>query len=103
MKQIYTLQTAYSQERNSYATDIGTIGFDNPGSTSRFTYTVPSTINVNILGRAQYVTGKGIKDLTGKELDPTKAIACVDTSSTQAVADATLGNLSNLSVTSNCQ
>lgn len=95
LKQIYTLQKAYEQERDSYSTDISKIGFDGPGSSARFSYTVPATANVQELGRATYIVGKGIKDLSGTELKNTD-YAVIDTAAIQKVSSDALANLTNL-------
>jgi len=101
LKSLYTLQKAYQQERNLYATDISLIGFDNPGSTARFSYSTTNTktdpTTAVELGRATYITGKGINDLNGTEL-AAGSYAIVDTSSTQTVSTKELGTLTNLDV-----
>lgn len=95
LKQIYTLQKAYEQERDAYSIDIALIGFDAPGSTARFSYTVPGAVDVNELGRATYVVGKNIKGVDGKELSAAD-YAVVDTAAVQKVSTDALANLTNL-------
>jgi len=92
LKQIYTLQTAYKQERDSYSESLDNIGFDRPEATkSRFSYSYVSPLH---FGAATYLVGKNIKDLDGKELTASE-MACVDTFSTQT-ATTKLATLSNL-------
>lgn len=101
LKSIYTLQKAYQQERDVYSQDISQIGFDNPGSAARFTYTTTNTAtdptSAVELGRATYIDGKGINDLTGKQL-ASGTYAIVDTSAKQTVSTTELSNLTNLDV-----
>jgi prepilin-type N-terminal cleavage/methylation domain-containing protein len=104
LKQIYTLQMAYQQEKGTLANDLGIIGFDPPGSTSRFTYSVPTTIDVHKIGVATYAggTGKIINDVKGNPLSTSTSKACIDTASIISAADSAIGNLSNLSVVATC-
>jgi len=74
LKQIYTLQEAYKQEHDKYG-KLTDIGFDQPSSAARFTYTttapaVPTTGNVALANAAVNDLGAKIKgiDENGKEV-----------------------------------
>jgi type IV pilus assembly protein PilA len=71
LKQMYTLEEAYAQEKNTYTTDKAQIGFDDPqASTRRFDYAVgtgtatdfEATATVNGTGKIKI----GATDLNGQ-------------------------------------
>ncbi|HNY32994.1 MAG TPA: type II secretion system protein [Fibrobacteria bacterium] len=102
LKQIYTLQMAYKQEKDLYAPSLNLVSFDQPDTaTSRFTYTSTTTAagaagTNGMLGMATVKAGPGgavlIKGVDGASLTGKKA--CVDTSALQ-YADVALANISN--------
>jgi prepilin-type N-terminal cleavage/methylation domain-containing protein len=67
LKQIFTLEEAYAQEKDLYSKDLAQLGFDAPAGTSRFAYTVSSvTANTNFVADAKVTTD--IKDNAGKSV-----------------------------------
>ena len=99
LKQIYTLQEAYRQEKDAYASAAADIGFDAPEKTqARFEYDVFATPVK--LGQAKALAGK-IKDVDGKDVKD--QLGCVDSANTLTVSAAGLGSVSNLSVGTNCK
>lgn len=56
LKQIYTLQMAYQQERDVFGTTKASIAFEDPtGQNVRFTYSLPATAPTNAAGAANAV------------------------------------------------
>lgn len=101
LKQIYTLQEAYKQEKDVYSADAtgAEIAFDKPDTaSSRFEYAVSDVTTE--LGTALVKTDK-IKDVTNTYI-PNTVGACVDSTGAQSVSDASLGGVSSLSVGAGC-
>lgn len=80
LKQVFTLQEAYYQERDAYTTVLADLAFEVPNATTaRFGYTAiaPARAANAAIGKADYIAGKGINTPGGAELADTDA-ACVD-------------------------
>lgn len=106
LKQVYTLQTAYKQERDQYAATLPEISFDAPdAATSRFTYAsvvvagTPNTLTNGKLASATVVAGGKIKGVLNQDL--AGVMACVDTSAVQTAQDG-LYQLANVPSTASC-
>lgn len=101
LKQIYTLQEAYKQEKDAYSTDAtgAAIAFDKPDTaSSRFNYAVSAVTTE--LGTALVKANK-IKDVTNTYI-PNTVGACVDSTGAQAVSATSLGGVSSLDVKTTC-
>lgn len=101
LKQIYTLQEAYKQEKDAYSNDAdgSDIGFDKPDSVSaRFSYGVSST--GTRIGFANTKANK-IKDVTNAWI-PADVAACIDSTGAQGVEADNLGSVSNLTTKASC-
>lgn len=101
LKQIYTLQEAYKQEKDAYSNDAdgSDIGFDKPDSASaRFSYGVS-----NVGTRIGYGNTKAnkIKDVNNQWI-PANTAACVDSTGAQSVEADVLGSVSNLPTLAAC-
>lgn len=80
LKQIFTLQESYFQERNVYTANLAELAFEVPNlNTARFAYTsiAPARADDAAIGKADYIKGKGINMPSGDELPDVEA-ACVD-------------------------
>ena len=103
LKQIYTLQTAYKQEKDKFSDSLSLIAFDSPDpGVSRFIYKsgVSSGTPTNgMLATATVKSSSGMKGVDGTSLDGVKA--CVDTSSIQ-YAETKLAQISAVDVSSSC-
>jgi len=98
LKQIYTLEQAYFQEKDAWGNTATLIGFDVPDpATSRFQYSVDGTVAE--LGHAipGGVNLPAPKDLTGTVL-AASAHACVNSSGQQTAHDGTISGISGLTV-----
>lgn len=106
LKQLYTLQEAYLQEKSVYSADKATIGFEDPNASARyFDYTAlaptPATSKAAepgvIVGKATPNTkGQTIKTPGGTALT-TGDFACVDAAGTQSTATDSLAVVSSVS------
>lgn len=94
LKQIYTLQMAYQQEKDALGSTTTDIGFDSPGTTSRFSYTV-SNVATGI-GKAVVLTGS-LKDLNNNTISTADGIACVNDQGVQRAHTTTFGGVAGVS------
>lgn len=88
LKEIYTLQMAYYQEKDGYAASDTALGFKEPDAdTKRYDYSVSSTTTKLGLATLNQAIGDAA---SGK-------IACIDSASTIRTNDATLAGYLNVS------
>lgn len=86
LKQIYTLQEAYRQEKDVYGPTGGDIGYDAPkGGNPRFTYAIAAGTGTNLtVGKATLTTGGALKKSDGTDMSSAEGIACANMGSTAA-------------------
>ena len=112
LKQLYTLQEAYLQEKSVYSDNEAAIGFEEPNANSRFfDYTAlaatPATTKADepktIVGKATpNAKGTKIKTPGGTALTASD-FACVDASGTQTTATDSLTVVSSVDKSANCK
>lgn len=111
LKQIVTLQTSYQQEKDKWSTDAtgAEIGFSapatvdaTPAGTSRFTYTVAAATTNGVVGKANPVNDKVLKDMDGKPLVKAET-ACADTLSNLTVGTKEFAGVSNITLDAACK
>ena len=102
LKQLFTLQESYYQERNAYTATLAELSFEVPNAnTARFAYTsiAPARATNAAIGKADYIKGKGVNMPSGNELPDTDA-ACIDVEGDIGAADslALLANVAKINV-----
>jgi prepilin-type N-terminal cleavage/methylation domain-containing protein len=98
LKQIYTLQEAYKQEKDAYGSTAAMIAFDTPtGGNPRFTYTVVIGTGTNLtVGKGVLKTAGTIKKVSGADMTTAEGIACANAGTTAATNG--VGALDSLAV-----
>lgn len=89
LKQIYTLQEAYRQEKDQYGNTGALIGYDAPkGGNPRFTYGVRNGTAANYtVGRADLLVAGSLKTSTGTDMTVTQGVACANIHPTTAASN----------------
>lgn len=104
LKQIYTLQTAYRQEKDKWQDSLSLIAFDQPDTgAARFTYSSAvsgGNVTNGILAKATVKDDK-IKGTDNVYLTSSTGVACVDTLSKQT-GTAAIASLSSVDANTNC-
>lgn len=86
LKQIYTLQEAYKQEKDAYGTSAAMIAFDVPtAGNPRFTYSILVGTGANkTVGKAVLTTAGTIKKVSGADMTTAEGVACANAGTTAA-------------------
>lgn len=115
LKQIYTMQEAYKQERDVYGATKEAIGVDLPNAMTHATAAGPARFEYDIvdpgvgaartvpLGKARVIATAGVlKTIAGGDLAVANSYVCIDQDVKQTVLHADMSALTNLTVDAAC-